>query len=1034
MTSKGLLFLSAALLALAQRSWGQKPFNWRVYKTADGLPESSCLSVAISPQGKVLVRHFDAPLVSELDGYSISTLPAPEGRSRVYESPGGQLWTVVSEGLQEFRDGSWMLHPITEFATQPRVGGSSMVNPTPLCPVRQGVVILLLPERVWEFNLENLDHPRLLVLRLAEQTHLEHFSSMGIARDGGLWISGTRGLAKVPAPLRNLKSTTEWQEFLLPSALAIQNLQEPHEDDAGGVTMMGEFTTNQQRAIVCFDGHQWSAWPAGNEKLRQAWRGPEQSFWGMGTLALLESEGPEPDLSESDEISARQYYDVATEPGGAFWLATSEGLARFAPLTWRTPALLRQLRSPVHGLVADSVGRVWFVSGNALHLFQNGQAQEFPFPAALARTLQATRSLFALKSGVIALEGEEQLFRFESANGRFFRVSGNPAGKALKVVGILKDGRLCIQTREPESTDTRCRLAAYDGANFEALPDPPEDASLGANLYTCFTAQNGDWWLGAEHGTACYRENKWRTFTSTDRTAPESVWSFVELADGRIWCATRDQIWEFDGRSWSVVRGGFDGISGLLRTRKGAVWVASNSGLHRFFQGPLVEKGAWVENGPEEGLPSAVVREICEDQEGNVWAGTAHGLSLFHPEADADPPQTLIQRPADHENRVPEGGTITLAFRGRDKWNYTPAGRLLYSYSLDGGDWSAFQDVGQVSFSELHAGTHYFQVRAMDRNCNVEVKPPRHEFLVIMPWYRELRLVLIACAGLGSAFFLAALAFNRHRRLVRSYAEVERIVGERTRQLEAANRELFHSQKMNALGTLAAGIAHDFNNILSIIKGSAQIIEDNLDNPEKIRTRADRIKTVVEQGAGMVRAMLGFSRESAPEPTLCDVNAVVGETLKLLGDRFLREVQVNFLAASGLPEVLAPKDFIQQILLNIIFNAAESMARDKHIVLKTGTLEGLPGGLALGPAPATTCVLISVQDFGCGIPAENLPRIFEPFFTTKALSTRRGTGLGLSMVYELAKKMGAGLAVKSVVNQGSTFTLLIPVRPSPAKS
>ena len=129
--------------------------------------------------------------------------------------------------------------------------------------------------------------------------------------------------------------------------------------------------------------------------------------------------------------------------------------------------------------------------------------------------------------------------------------------------------------------------------------------------------------------------------------------------------------------------------------------------------------------------------------------------------------------------------------------------------------------------------------------------------------YRETRLVLISIAGVGVAMFFAGLAFNRHRRLSRSYIEVESKVAERTRELEIANRELVHSQKMNALGTLAAGIAHDFNNILSIIKGSTQIIEDNLENPDKIRTRTDRIKLVVEQGAGIVKAMLGFSRDCA---------------------------------------------------------------------------------------------------------------------------------------------------------------------------
>ena len=128
----------------------------------------------------------------------------------------------------------------------------------------------------------------------------------------------------------------------------------------------------------------------------------------------------------------------------------------------------------------------------------------------------------------------------------------------------------------------------------------------------------------------------------------------------------------------------------------------------------------------------------------------------------------------------------------------------------------------------------------MDRNCNVDPRPAELQFLVVLPWYKEKRLVLISMVGVAFALFFAGLAFNRHRQLLRSYAEVEQKVAERTRELEIASRELLHSQKMNALGTLAAGIAHDFNNILSIVKGSAQIIEDNLENPQKVRTRIDQ--------------------------------------------------------------------------------------------------------------------------------------------------------------------------------------------------
>jgi signal transduction histidine kinase len=130
-------------------------------------------------------------------------------------------------------------------------------------------------------------------------------------------------------------------------------------------------------------------------------------------------------------------------------------------------------------------------------------------------------------------------------------------------------------------------------------------------------------------------------------------------------------------------------------------------------------------------------------------------------------------------------------------------------------------------------------------------------------------------------------------------------------------------------------------------------------------------------------------------------------------------------------EVLCSKDFIQQILLNFIFNAAESMAKRKQVILSTKTLEKLPPGMILAPTKTSVYAAISVKDFGSGIPPENMSRIFEPFFTTKAMSARRGTGLGLSMVYELAKKLEAGIAVESIVNNGSVFTLILPVQKPP---
>ena len=537
-------------------------------------------------------------------------------------------------------------------------------------------------------------------------------------------------------------------------------------------------------------------------------------------------------------------------------------------------------------------------------------------------------------------------------------------------------------------------------------------------------SQNGRLWLAGNKGIACYNENKWKSCVSPDSGLPEGPACLIEISENWIWCGIQDKIWEFDGKSWRVIRSGFDRVNALLKGHDGSVWVAADNGLYHHYH------GAWIVNGVPEGLPSSVAREVYEDHHGQIWAGTTRGLSLHHPEADDNPPRTYARNLSDPQNTVQEGAIVPLSFGGQDKWKFTPTERLLFSHRLDDKEWSPYQEERSVSFSELGAGKHYFKVRSMDRNGNVDPSPSVMEFAVAPPWYLESRLVSISIAGLTVALFFAGLAFNRHLRLLRSYAEVEAKVALRTKELAMANQELLHSQKMNALGTLAAGIAHDFNNILSIIKGSAQIIEDNPSNQDKILTRTSRIKTVVEQGTGIVKAMLGFSG-SDKQMGMCDVNAIVKETIQLLGDRFRREVKVQMSQETLLPRVAASKDFIQQILLNFIFNAAEAMTDRRQVVVSAKESSQLPALLALTPTPAPSYVFVSVKDCGCGIAPEIMHRIFEPFFTTKALSARRGTGLGLSMAYELARQMDSGLAVESAVGQGSIFTLIIPVRDLP---
>ena len=109
---------------------------------------------------------------------------------------------------------------------------------------------------------------------------------------------------------------------------------------------------------------------------------------------------------------------------------------------------------------------------------------------------------------------------------------------------------------------------------------------------------------------------------------------FAEAPDGRVWCATPHKVWEFDGKNWLTLRGGFERIHALHCSRDGTLWLATTDGVHRLTQ------GAWIANGTEDGLPSADIRAIHEDAAGRLRVETALGVSAFHPEADTDAPRT----------------------------------------------------------------------------------------------------------------------------------------------------------------------------------------------------------------------------------------------------------------------------------------------------------------------------------------------------------------------------------------------------------
>ena len=243
------------------------------------------------------------------------------------------------------------------------------------------------------------------------------------------------------------------------------------------------------------------------------------------------------------------------------------------------------------------------------------------------------------------------------------------------------------------------------------------------------------------------------------------------------------------------------------------------------------------------------------------------------------------------------------------------------------------------------------------------------------------------------------------------------------KELEEQYRQ---SQKMEAIGQLAAGVAHDFNNLLTVIQGNASLMLMGNAAGSSIAEQAQQIVQAAERAASLTRQLLLFSRKQVMQASSLDLNAVVGNMTRMLQRILGEDVALRADYSPGLPPIHADTGMIEQILLNLAVNSRDAMPSGGTLTISTST-EILDENQAqqhpeANPGPH---VCLSMSDTGCGILPEILPRIFEPFFTTKEVG--RGTGLGLATVYGIVNQHHGWTAVTSEAGKGTTFRIFFPV-------
>ena len=235
--------------------------------------------------------------------------------------------------------------------------------------------------------------------------------------------------------------------------------------------------------------------------------------------------------------------------------------------------------------------------------------------------------------------------------------------------------------------------------------------------------------------------------------------------------------------------------------------------------------------------------------------------------------------------------------------------------------------------------------------------------------------------------------------------------------------QLRQAQKMEALGTLAGGIAHNFNNILMGIQGYTSLMLLEAGENESRRKMLESIHKQVQSGSRLTTQLLGYAREGSVTLQPFTLNHLVRETSATFGAT-RKDIRIRLDLDQGPFPILGDHSQIEQILMNLLINAADALPRGGDVVLRTRkATPGMMAGKPYAPKPGPYVALF-VEDNGIGMDEETQARIFEPFFTTKGLVN--GTGLGLASVYGIVKAHGGYIDVASKVNEGTTFTVFLP--------
>jgi two-component system NtrC family sensor kinase len=280
---------------------------------------------------------------------------------------------------------------------------------------------------------------------------------------------------------------------------------------------------------------------------------------------------------------------------------------------------------------------------------------------------------------------------------------------------------------------------------------------------------------------------------------------------------------------------------------------------------------------------------------------------------------------------------------------------------------------------------------------------------------------------LAASFNSMTAALRISRRELQEWGHtLEQKVEKRTQELRVAEAEAVRGEKLASVGLLAAGIAHELNNPLTGILTFSHLLRKKMPDGSPEAEDLDLVIRETRRCAAIIRRLLDFAREKAPEKKFSDLNQIIEDTVRLVErPANLRDIEITMDLDRNLPPVWVDADLIKQVVMNMLVNAQQAIEEKGDITIRS---RRVPEAMSAGPGTKPVAMVeLAIIDTGCGIPEQNLKRIFDPFFTSKELG--KGTGLGLSVSHGIVSAHGGTIKVESKVGEGSTFRVFLPVQP-----